>query len=218
MDAKVADKINEFFNQFSTRQYSKGQILILSGDDTDYVYHIISGKVKEYDVSYRGDEIILNVFKPPAFFPMSLAINKVRNPFVYEADTDVSLKRAPADEVVAFIKANPDVLFDLMSRVYRGLDGLLNRMVHLMSSSARNRILYELIIEAKRFGETLANGKCEISLNEKDLGARAGLSRETVSREISKLRGEGMISIGGKKITIESVDLLEAKLGQQVLE
>lgn len=215
MDETVAKKIEDFFAQYRVRKYAKGQILILNGDETDYVYHLEKGNVKQYDVTYRGDEIILNIFKPPAFFPMSLAVNKAKNPYIYEAETDVELRQAPADETVEFIKANPDVLFNLLSRVYRGVDGLLGRMTYLMASSAKSRLIYELIIEARRFGKPEAGGYI-LSTSEKDLGARAGLSRETVSREMAKLKNEGLVEIKNKTVVIANTVALEKKLGQEV--
>lgn len=215
MSADVSAKIEEFFDKYRSRKYAKGQILILNGDDTSYVYHLLSGKVKQYDVTYRGDEIILNVFKPPAFFPMSLAVNGGTSPYIYEADSDVEIRQAPVDDVVAFVKANPDVLYDLLSRVYRGVDGLIGRMAFLMASSAKSRLMYELLIEARRFGTMNEDGSCLLQISEKDLGARAGLSRETISREINKLKKENLITID-KDILIKSVTALEKKLGQEV--
>jgi CRP/FNR family transcriptional regulator, cyclic AMP receptor protein len=216
VNQEITAKIDDFFAKYKLRHYAKGQILILSGDQSDYVYRLVTGNVKQYDVTYRGDEIILNIFKPPAFFPMSLAINKVPNPYIYEAETDIEIRQAPAEEVIDFIKANPDVLFDLLSRVYRGVDGLLGRMAHLMSSSARSRLIYELVIEAQRFGEPQKNGEYIVNISEKDLGARAGLSRETVSRELSKLKTEGLVAVRSKDLLLKDFSALERKLGQEL--
>jgi CRP-like cAMP-binding protein len=211
----ISKKIDDFFSKYRSRTYTKGQVLILNGDEAPYIYYLVSGKVKVYDVTYRGDEIILNVFKPPAFFPMSLAINNGVNPFIYEAESDIEVIQAPAPEVVEFVKSNPDVLFDLLSRVYRGTDALLGRVAHLMASSARSRLIYELLLEARRFGVS-KNGGSTLSINEKDLGARAGLSRETVSREIHKLKADGMIETQSKEIRIKDLHTLEIILGKEV--
>lgn len=215
-DPAVTKKIEDFFGRYNLRKYKKGQVLLLNGDEPTHIYHLVSGTVKEYDVTYRGDEIIINVFKPPAFFPMSLAINPAQNPYIYEVETDVELRQAPIEDVLAFIKANPNVLYDLLSRVYRGVDGLLGRLVFLMGSSARSRVIYELIIEARRFGTKLADGSCSLAISEKDLGARAGLTRETVSREINKLKRENLIALRSKNILIKDMSALEHKLGQEV--
>lgn len=214
MEVSVSDKVEHFFEKFSLRKYAKGQILLLSGDHSENIYFLLEGKVKVYDVNYRGDEVILNVFKPGAFFPMSQAINKdSSNPYIYEAETDIMLRQAPNDAVVSFIKDNPDVMFDLLSRVYKGADGLLGRMAYLMSSSARSRLMYELLIEIKRFGKEIAQNKWEIHISEKDLGARAGLTRETVSREMQKLKKENLITAESKRFIINDFELLQTKLG-----
>lgn len=210
------DKIEEFFSQYRLRHYHKGHILILNGDDTDFIYHLVKGRVKEYDVTYRGDEIILNVFKPPAFFPMSLAINKVPNPYIYEAETDIDIRQAPAGEAVKFIQDNPDVMFDLLSRLYRGTDGLLARMTHLMAGSAKARLMFEVLLACRRYGEANDKGGCTIALNESDLAARAGLSRETVSREMRKLDTEKLLKLASGKITVHDVSAFEEKLGKVV--
>ena len=71
MSQDVTSKVNQFFSRYRPRSYDKGQILIMNGDSATDIYHLVRGTVKVYDISYRGEEIVLNVFKPPAFFPMS---------------------------------------------------------------------------------------------------------------------------------------------------
>ncbi len=212
--SSVAEKVDEFFSPYRVRKYSKGQILIFNGDQAEFVYYVISGRVKQYDVTYRGDEVILNVFKPPAFFPMSLAINKSDNPYTYEAETDIEIRQAPAADVVDFLENNPDVTFDLLARLYRGVDGLMSRMAHLMASSARGRLMFELLISCKRFGEQSQDGTYILEMNESDIGARAGLSRETVSREMKKLSNDSLIDFHAGKITIRDLAAFEEKLGK----
>ena len=194
MDKIITDKIEQFFSQYKLRQYPKGHILILNGSPIEYIFYIKSGIVKQYDISHKGDEIMLNIFKPPAFFPMSHAINGGESPYTYEAKTELQLRQAPSKEVVQFLKENPDVLFDLLSRVYNGIDGLLARVTHLMASSARERLLFELLIESRRFGKQTAGGSYNLRISEKELAARAGLSRETVSRELHELRKEQLVT------------------------
>lgn len=209
MTKDASDQVEKFFLQYRLRKYLKGQVLILNGDDIDYVYYMESGRVKQYDVTYRGSEIIMNVFSPPAFFPMSPVINQTPNPYIYEAETDITVRRAPIKDVVNFIKNSPDVMYDLLSRVYWGLDGLLSRMGHLMASNARNRLIFELITECKRFGRGNGKGGYFLDVSEKDLGARAGLSRETVSREIHKLKGVKLIKVERHQIIVRDLEGLE---------
>lgn len=212
MTQEIANKIETFFHKYPIRTYSKGHIIIMSGEKTDTIYQIVDGSVKQYDVTTHGDEIVLNIFKPPAFFPLSSAINKTANHFIYEADSDVKLRQAPAKEVISFIKDNSDVMFDLLSRVFRGTDGLLGRMAHLMGSGAHNRLVYELLLEGRRFGTAKGDGCYALKISEKDLAARAGLSRETVSRELGILKREKLVTVKPREILISNMVLLEKKL------
>ena len=206
---KESSKVEEFFSRYPKRSFRKGQILLLNGDDLVYVHYLLDGRVKQYDVSYRGDEIVLNRFKPGAFFPMSLAINPEPSQYIFEAETNIEVRSAPAKEVVAFLHDNPDVVFELLSRVYRGVDGVLGRMVQLMGSSARSRLAYELVLETKRFGKKLATGDILLETHEHTIGEQAGLSRETVSREVHKFKQEGLIEISLGGIIIKDLAALE---------
>jgi CRP-like cAMP-binding protein len=215
MDSSVAQKIDAFFGGLPLRTYPAGQILIHAHDDPEHIIHLVEGRVKQYDISYRGDEVVLNIFKPPAFFPMAYAINKTPNTYFYQAETDVSLHQAPIPDTLAFLQANTDVLYDLLGRVYRGTDGLLGRLAHIMAGSARSRVLYELLIEARRFGRKHDHG-VTIALTESDIASHAGLARETVSREIAKLRHEGLISTAKSELLITDLELLATLVSQEL--
>ena len=43
-------------------------------------------------------------------------------------------------------------MYDGLSRLYTGMEGLLGRIVQLMSGGARSRLLYELAVKCRRFG------------------------------------------------------------------
>jgi CRP-like cAMP-binding protein len=211
--AAVADKIDRFFSNYPRHAYPKGQILVFAGEDPGHIFYLAKGRVRKYDVSYRGDEVVVNLFKPPAFFPMSWALNGTHNEYFYKTELDTVLHTAPAEDALAFVRANPDVLLDLLSRVYRGMDGLLGKMVHLMSGTAKSRLVYELIIESRRFGKKQPDGTYVLSTSEVDFAARSGLSRETVSREIGKLKQEGLVARTKDGVIIKNLQALEQSLG-----
>ena len=118
MDQAVAKKIEAYFAQYKTFHYRKGHILLHAHDKPENIFHLTMGKVKQYDISTRGDEVLLNIYKPPSFFPMSNAINKTPNRYFFEAETDIEHQSAPVDETILWLKNNPDVMYDLLGRVY----------------------------------------------------------------------------------------------------
>lgn len=213
MAPQVAKKVTDFFGKYPIKQYDEGEILILAEENPKYVFYLTEGQVREYDISYRGDEIVVNVFKPPAFFPMSWPVAKTPNRYFFEAAGKVKAHLAPPEEVLEFIKANPEVALDLLTRLYIGVDGMRRRMAHLMGGSAKSRLLFELIIECRRFGRQYKDGSYLVKINETEIGARAGLSRETISRGMKDLKRQKLISVNRSGIVLKDLDALELKLG-----
>jgi CRP-like cAMP-binding protein len=192
------EKIKQFFDEFGTEEYNKGDVIIFANMNLKSVYYIVAGSVVQYDIAERGTRAILNTFKPGAFFPMSNAINATDTPYFYEASDQVKVKKAPAARVVEFIKNNPDVTFDLLQRIYRGTDGVLERLSEIMQGDAESRVLREIDIIEKRFGyEPISGGAHQLlkKLPEMELAERTGLARETVSRAIKKLKASGRLRV-----------------------
>lgn len=212
MDNNRISKITEdFFYKYKKQNYKKGELLIRADDDPSGIFYLIEGNVKEYAISKKGDELVVNIFKPYAFFPMSWAINSTPNSYFFEATTDVTLWKAPKGDVLNFLKNNPEILFDLLSRVYKGTDGMMTRMTYLMAGNAYGRLITEIIIQAKRFGKSL-NNTVVIKITEKDIASQSGMTRETVSREMKKLKERSFITFNKNVLSIKDIHLLEDEL------
>jgi CRP-like cAMP-binding protein len=217
VDTVIAKKIDKFFTQFKHVTYKKGEIIIRADDNPSGIFYLISGNVRKYAISKKGDELVVNIFKPISFFPMSWAINNEPNEYFYDALTSLEIYRAPKEKVVEFIKNNPDVLYDLISRVYRGTDGMTRRMTYLMNGNAYARLNIELIIHAKRFGKKIDNSaKIEVKVSEKELASQSGMTRETVSREMKELKDKGLVNFNKNILTIKSIEELENELVEGV--
>jgi CRP-like cAMP-binding protein len=214
MDAQIARKIEQFFSVYPLKRFDKNQILVYAGDEPPGVFHLERGQVRQYDITGSGEEVVVNVFQPPAFFPMSWAINHTPNRYFFETATPIHVRIAPADAAVQFLRDNADVTFDLLRRLYSGADGMQRRMAHLMGGSAASRVIFELVIECKRFGDKMSDGTYALRVHEDELARRAGLSRETVNRELGKLKTSGLLRVSHKDLIVTDLNRLEAELGE----
>lgn len=212
MDQPTKAKIEQFFASGKKQIYKKGEIIIRADEQPLGVMYLTSGMIKVYNISTKGEEVVVNIFKPGSFFPMSWALNDSKNNFFFEALTDVTVSRCARDEAVSFVKANSDVLIDLLKRVYSGMEGVLERMSYVMGEDAYERLISELIISTKRFGEKLLGDKYLLHFSEKDLAAQTGLTRETVSREIRKLKVKGMVVINKDQTMTINLPGLQSQL------
>jgi CRP-like cAMP-binding protein len=202
-DETAAEKVQKLYHNRPLLLYEKGSVIILPSDETlPLVTYIESGLVGQYDITTEGSKAMVNIYKPGAFFPISSVVNGTFNHYYYEAITDIAIKQIACETVEVFLNENPVVVYDLLKRLYRGVDGVLKRMVLLLGETANTRLLYELFVCADRFGKNQVDGSIVLDITGKELAQQAGLARETVSRELKKLKELKVLVVGRGQITL----------------
>lgn len=193
----ATNQVTEFFSKYPIESDKRGKQLILIGDSVHEVIYVESGRIDQYDIGASGDKAIINTFGPGAFLPMSNVLNDLPSEYFFEISSPkAEIRRAPAAEVVAFLHSHPMVVLDLLSRVYRGLDGMLARLSSQMSGTAQDRIWRQLVINGRRFGMAAdRSGYVKLKITENQLAQQTGLARETVSRELKKFRLAGTVEL-----------------------
>ncbi|MGI0058644.1 MAG: Crp/Fnr family transcriptional regulator, partial [Nitrosotalea sp.] len=177
------------------------------------VFYITEGIVKRYWIFENGNEILLNLYKKYAFIPMSWAIADVPNTHIYAAMTDVSVKKALKDDVLKFLQQEPDIVYDLLRRIFIGIEGIWSHIESFSEGNATMKLVASLVILSKRFGKKEKNDLIvELKMSEQDLATYAGMSRETVSRELQKLKKEGLVQFAKQTIVITNMKRLEDNL------
>lgn len=213
MADNISEKVQAFFAAYPVRTYEKGQIIAHAEEDLPGILYLLQGRVNQYDISPAGINIVVNVFKPGSFFPMSWAMNGTPNHYFFEAAEAVKAHVAPPEDAVGFVRKNPDVAYDLLARVYRGVDGVLRRTAHLMGGDAKSRLLFELLNAAYRFGQGQEDGSVFVPLKEGDIARQSGLARETVNRTLQRLKHDHEVVVERRGITIMNPQRLESLLG-----
>lgn len=201
MDYSQTPAVVDFFLKYPSRQYASGDILLRAGEAPTEIYYIESGSVCVYDITSSGNEVILNVFRRPAFFSISWLFSQGGNRFYFEVVETSRLRAAPIQDVLDLLHREPSAAMDLLKRIGRGLDGIYLRLGAHMSHNAQQQLAVELLINARRFGKKSPNGTV-LKISTSDLATNTGLARETISRQLSSLIKLGLISRIGRSICI----------------
>lgn len=213
MNNSPSKTYDQFLSQFPLRRYSKGRVLISPDEEPAYIFFIAAGKVRKYDITKYGDQVVMNVFTAPTLLPLSWALNKTPNQYYYEAVTPLVVRYIPIKELTSYLKSDPDTAYSLLQQVYSGLENTQRRVVYLTRGNARSRLLFELLIEAQRSGEKQSDGSVIINISETELAERAGLSRETISRELAKVfKHVDVCKRQGRSIVIQDLDKIDEML------
>lgn len=213
MDEEVKKKLVSFFCKYKKIDFLKGEPLIMAGESPGGVFYLAYGIVKEYVVNINGTEVVLNLYKPNSFFPLNWLLNERNSPHYFEAMTDVSCFKAPSEGFLKLLKENPDILIDLLRRIFKGMEGMFLRLEYAMSGSATQKFISELLIFTRRFGRRENSiVKVDFKIFEKDLASQTGIARETVSRIIHKLKDKNLIDFKDNHIIVRDLPGLEQEL------
>ena len=205
VDAKVKAKVDKLFAQEREQKFKKGEVLAEPEREPRGVYYLTEGVVRQYSTSARGEEFVINTFRAPSFLPLAWVFNDEIPTHYFEATEVVIARSITKEKFLKFLENNPVVLFDLVKRIYHGLQGYTLRLESMMTGDAYSRLVVELLINAKRFGKNL-------SLTQDDLAAQSGIARETVSRELKKLKEKKLVRVKNHVLSIPDIKILEAEL------
>lgn len=169
------------------RLLAKGQALIWEDDEATVIANVLSGMLKLSSSAGNGSEQILGLVGPGGFtgYPHG---GKARYNVTALVDTEICV--FPSDSFSRFADVHPEISVALLDRSIAELDRLRRWMVLLGRGSAAERVAALLIDFA---GDNC--GPHLLPLSRGQIAEFAGLTIETVSRQFTRLRTTGVISL-----------------------
>ncbi len=210
---ETKNKIINFFSKYSNNKYKRDQIVISSNEAPTGVIYLKTGFVKQYTYSPDGQEILLHIYTPGAYFPMTWAIAELPNKYFFKAITNIETHVASRKDFSAFLAKEADVLYELTYRLIHGIAGLLERTEVSAYGNGYHKIISTLIYITKHFGEKQGS---EVIITENftqaEIASFAGLARETAAYELKKLEDKGLITKNKRQLSIPNITKLHAEM------
>lgn len=175
-------------------QLIPGQTLVWEGDESVVVGNVLSGILKLSTVTGDGREQIVGIVYPSDFIGRPFGRDSQHS---VTALTDASLcvfGRAAFDR---FAREHEDVGHALLERTLTELDRARHWMLLLGRKSACERVASLLLEMATRFG---IDQTITLPLTRQQMADVLGLTIETVSRSLTKLKMAGIISLPGARL------------------
>lgn len=214
MKTAQTSPLDTFFQKNTLLFYKKRVMILHPNDAPSSVFYIKNGYVRVYRITEDGEELTMTILKPKDFFPLTYGLNKSANPYYLEALTSLALWRAPQEEFSQFLTENPDVFYDLSTRLMIRFDGVFTRMEYLVLSNAYVKVAKTLLACAQRFGRASGDSDTiiDVPLTHRDIATLVGITRETTSLEMKKLEKEGFLKKDGRLLTLRNKKRLEEKI------
>jgi CRP/FNR family transcriptional regulator len=174
---------------------------------------VISGVVKLTKTLEDGRQQIVGLQFAPDFLGR---LHANENGVSAEAASDVHLCRVPKAAMERLVKSTPALAERLMEQTMRELDEARDWMVTLGRKTAAEKVASFLFLIATHLDPeaTGENRRFDLPLSRADIADFLGLTIETVSRQMSKLKADGVISIvANRHIEVAKLSKLKACCG-----
>lgn len=202
------------------RSFSAGQTLIWASDPMDFVASVVSGVATLTQSMEDGRTQMVGLLLPSDFVGRP---GRVSATYTVTAATDLRMccfRRKPFEQMIS---TTPHIAHRLLEMTLDELDAAREWMLVLGRKTAREKIASLLSILARRSamltdtapGNTL---HFDLPLTREATADYLGLTLETVSRQISALKREGVITLAGKRgITVPDMGRLLREAGEDSL-
>jgi len=193
------------------RDYETGEQIFFEGEPCAGLFVVETGAVKIFKSAASGREQVLSVEGPGS----SVAELPVFDGGNYPAST-VSVKPTrllfiSKQDFHALCLTHPKVTLKVLKAVGARLRSLVAIIEELSFTTVRARLISFLLRLAREGKKTARGIEAALPPSNQELASHIGTVRELVSRNLSRLQAEGLISIEGKTVIIPNLAKLQAE-------
>ena len=192
--------------KIETKTYEANHILFQEGDECLGLYHIKSGQGIIKNIYFDGNESIIRYINPgDVIGDILLFSNHSHFPATIIAKTKLTIEFIKKDDLLEIIKNDSKIAFLLLNKISSQAFDLNNRVKLLSKRSIRSKICYYLLNIYKEKNSLTFT----LEYNKEQWADILNIERPSLSRELIKLKKEGIIDYYSKTIKIIDIERLK---------
>ena len=180
--------------EVSRKKYELGEYIIQLGQEVNHIGIVVEGQVEVVKENIVGDRNIMVVLEPSHIFGEGIVCTTKRlSPVTVRAKTKTTVLFIPYEKVIITCGKSCGFHSQLIRNMLRLLgekNYTLNQKIDfLILKGMREKITLYLLEQARVSGNMAFN----INLSRNDLAEYLNVSRSAMSRELSRMKEEGLI-------------------------
>ena len=192
--------------KIETKTYEANHILFQEGDECLGLYYIKSGQGIIKNIYFDGNDSIIRYLNPgDVIGDILLFSNHSHFPATIIAQTKLALEFIKKDDLLEIIKNDSKIAFLLLNKISSQAFDLNNRVKLLSKRSIRSKICYYLLNIYKEKNSLTFT----LEYNKEQWADILNIERPSLSRELIKLKKEGIIDYYSKTIKIIDIERLK---------
>jgi CRP/FNR family transcriptional regulator, cyclic AMP receptor protein len=180
--------------------FSRDEVVLFEEDTSNYMYIIVSGKVRVVQVSSDGKERILAIHKRGDYFGELALIDGKTAPATVIAMEESEIGLLSKKDFDELVQKNDKIIINLLNSLCTSLRESWMMLKIMSFADAEERVRAVLKNMCRLYGVKDQRGVLvSLKLTHKDIANYASVSRETVTRLMSRFSKGGEIEILDKR-------------------
>ena len=173
--------------------HAAGAVIFTPRPAPDDVFVLVSGLVRIYRTSPRGEEVTFGYIHPGEAFGELAAFSEGPRESFAAAVEPSQVMRVRRDDFVTAIQTKSSVVFSIARQIEGRFKQIESRVEDLAFKSVRSRVAHMLLQLAGEFGDGAPAPTIGLRLTHADLAMLIGASRPTVSIALGELEDAGVV-------------------------
>ena len=195
--------------KYTVKTYEKDAVIAMEDEECNSLGLILDGQVEVQRIYLSGKHIVLKRMTAGEVFGEAIIFSKINK---YPA-TIISMSKSN----VAFIKKEDIIqLCILEESILKNFISLLSDKIFILNNKIKNisfkTVKQKVINYILEQMHEQKSSTIVLKANKEQISALIGIPRPSLSRELMKLRDEGIIDFDKNTITICNIDALEEEL------
>ena len=184
------------------RQYKRGDFLYLEGEVAAGLYCIHTGKVKVFKTGQDGREQILRLAKAGDALGYRSLLDGGRHSSSTQALEGTHVCFIPREMFFSLVSSRPGFTLRLFEFLSTELEEAEQRVVEMAQKPVRERVAETILLLKNTYGLKEDNRTLDIRITREDIAGIVGSATESVIRNLTHLREEGVIGMRGREIQV----------------
>lgn len=189
-------------DNFVVHNFKKNQIIYAEKEDPEFLWCLLSGKVKLFKDGIGGRTQILRLIRPVQYFGYRAFFAKepyVSSAAAFEASTIGSLPMSLVEEL---IRNNNNLAWFFLQELSKNLGGSDTKIVNLTQKHIRGRLAEALIVLLDNYGYEEDGATMRIYMSREDLANLSNMTTSNAIRTLSGFVNEKLLIVDGRRIKI----------------
>lgn len=204
------DDLLDFFseNLYSITKHKQNSVVYFQNELCSTMDILLEGNIYVQNMDEEGNVLTVAEFSPYDILGDNLIFsNRNTYPMNIISKTDAILLKIKKELVLELCHYDKEFLLKFLSSLSAKTIVLTDK-ISVMSMKSIREVIVDFLTNEYIYQKSEV---IKLKISKKELAERFGIRRPSLSRELKKMREEGLIEFDAKTITIKDIDLVENK-------